>query len=192
MKKLLVITTLLLFAFTLTFAQSDESPFKKNEISIAPYSANLTYFNLLSLDGYWARNRPTYNLLESNYRRYLNENTALRFGGNIMLGGSSGNLSLYGLEVRGGFEKYLTLSPKFQLYGGAQVNLSTYSYNNNETRGYGVGVDLIGGIRYNINDRWSLSSEVIAPFKYNWSSSNLGNSFETGVIWQPVKLNFSF
>mgnify|MGYP000548397158 CR=1 FL=1 len=103
-----------------------------------------------------------------------------------------GTLTGLDLEVRGGLEKYLSLSPKFQLYGGAQLNLSAYNLSNDQYQFYGAGVDFIGGLRYNLNDKWSLSSEIIAPLKYNWSANGPGSNWEAGVKWQPLKLNFRF
>ena len=187
MKKL-IIATVMLFAFTMTFAQNDENTsFKKNEISLAPYTANFTYYNA-TINNDWLRTYPNYDLFRTNYRRYLDENTALRFG----LGANYSNFLGLDLNVRAGLEKYLSLSPKFQLYGGGQLNLSAYNIGNDVYQFYGAGVDLIGGIRYNINDKWSISSEVIAPLKYNWSANGPGSNWEIGAKWQPLKLNFSF
>ena len=188
MKKLLVATTIMLFAFTMTFAQNSENTFKKNEISLAPYTANFTYYT--TPQNGW-ENYSSFNLLESNYRRYLNENTALRFGGKVGFSGSNGNFSVSELNIRAGFEKHYTLSPKFQLYGGAQLNLSKYGIATDDFNAHSLSLDFIGGLRYNINDKWSLSSEIISPVRYGWSSRG-SSVWETGVEWQPLKLNFRF
>ena len=86
----------------------------------------------------------------------------------------------------------MNLSPKFQLYGGAQLNLNTFRFFAESFRDYSIGADLIGGVRYNISNKWSISSEIIAPTKYYSFSTTNVNSWETGVQFQPLKLNFRF
>ncbi len=184
MKKLLI-ATMMLFAFTITFAQTNESTFKKNEISIAPYTANFIYYNSTPSNS-WVKGGNTFHLLESDYRRYLNENTALRFGGRVYHDSSAG----IGLNVRVGFEKYLPITSKFKIYGGAQMSLRKSGLFNTGFSSYAVGAGLIGGVRYNINDRWSINSEVT---NYLWFSSMSDSQvWGTNVKWQPLKLNFRF
>jgi len=78
------------------------------------------------------------------------------------------------------------------MYGGAQLFLSGQNLSNEQYKFYNVGIDLVGGVRYNINEKWSLSSEVVAPARYSWAVNGDARGFQTGIIWEPVKLNFNF
>lgn len=189
--KQLLFTILLSLTFIAAFAQDEEKTFRKNEISLAPYGLNQIYFNSSANDG-WLKSEAPDDMLLTNYRRWLNESTALRLGGNIEVINLTNVPLSVSLEARIGLEKYLSLSEKWQLYGGGEFRTGVFGLFNDFFSSFGVGVAGIGGIRYNINERWSLSSEILTPIGYGKSQSLDISSWSTGIEWQIVKINFRF
>lgn len=188
MKKILMTTLLAVLVACTAVAQEESIPFKKNEIGFSTF--HLGYDLSIYQGEQFAFNN--YSRSSLYYRYFLKDNLALRFDGSFGLTGSSNQTNIM-FNGGIGLEKYRKITDKLYWYTGAQL-YGAYRQPTEflDNRSYGIGLDLLGGLRYQITKNISVSTEWVLPMRYHWSPELNSGAFNTGIYNNAIKLGITF
>ncbi len=120
------------------------------------------------------------------YRHFLNEKSAIR----VDIRQLTLTKDVFNLGVSVGYERYLALTSKLSLYGGAQAYGSYYKSSEYQT--YGVGLEAIGGLRYQVNKRISIGTEIVGSSQYHWDPTLNRSSWDNNLHWNVFKIGVNF
>jgi opacity protein-like surface antigen len=188
MKKTLIALMLVVAAHMTLIAQNESVVFKKNEIGFSTmhlgYNLNIFQGDQFNLNGY--------SKTSLYYRHFIKDDLALRLDGTLGLIGGNGQTN-FTWSSGIGFEKYYKITDKLYWYTGAKL-YSTYRPMTEfiDHSNYGLGVDLLGGLRYQLTTNVSVGTEWVIPMRYHWSPELNTGAFNTGIYNNAIKIGITF
>ena len=183
MKKLLVLSSLLLFCITFVFAQEQVNEAEKS------LQHDIGFNTIFILQGIFQSNQTPFSLM---YKKYISEKQAIRFGIDAFFNldntstfpGSSTyfNSSAASLSIAIGKEFQKPIDKRWTWYLGSDL-VPFFSFNNqdmfqsgslyseSESSSIGMSVRPFLGIRFNINPRLYLSAEANVGLQYSYTKN---------------------